>query len=219
LHADSITVGKIAGSQISDNAIGSAHIANNTVIASKLLHSPAKGLDLVINSDFTDINGDPTLDGWTKSSGADVTIVDIGTNGITGKYAMQNSGANAQWLTTNKIPINRNKRYIVECYARTISGDSGTFFLVVRLLDINGNDISGDGTWWYYPASNVVPPSTWQYYYGFFGNGTAKQFPSNAAYMHIGVILNYQYSTNRIMQVQGLRIREVLDFKYTNATS
>jgi len=183
-----------------------------------MLHSPAKGLDLIENSDFMDANGGPTLDGWTNYSGTG-TVVDVGIEGITSRYALQNVGSNVWYFSTNKIPIDRNKRYIVECYARTISGNSGTFFLVVRLLDINGNNIGGDGTYWYYPVGNVVPPSTWQFYYGFFGNGTAKQFPSNAAYMQIGVILNYQFGTNRIMQVQGLRIREVLDFKYTNATS
>jgi len=183
-----------------------------------MLHSPAKGLDLIENSDFTDANGNPTLDGWTNYSGTG-TLVDVGVGGITSKYALQNVGQNVHYYSTNKMPIDKNKKYIVECYARTISGDSGTFYLMVKLYDINGNNISGDGTWWYYPANGVVPPSTWQFYYGFFGNGTAKQFPSNAAYMQIGVTLSYPGGTNRIMQVQGLRIREVLDFKYTNATS
>jgi len=174
---------------------------------------------LIENSDFTDANCNPTLDGWTISIG-EATVVNVGANGcITSIYALQNVGSNAQYFSTNKIPVDKNKKYTVECYARTISGDSGTFFLVVKLSDINGNNISGDGTYWYYPASSVVPPSTWQFYYGFFGYGTAKPFPDNAAYMQIGVILNYQSGTNRIMQVQGLRIREVLDFKYTNATS
>ena len=58
-----------------------------------MLHSPAKGLDLIENSDFTDANGGPTLDGWTKQTGS-ATVADVGIEGITSKYALQNVGSN-----------------------------------------------------------------------------------------------------------------------------
>jgi len=87
----------------------------------------------------------------------------------------------------------------------------------VRLYDKDGNTITGDGAWWYYPASGVVPGSSWTYYYGVFGNGTSKPFPSNAAYMAVGAILGY--NGDRVMQVQGLTIRQVLDSVYIKDAS
>lgn len=218
-----ITVDKVAANAITSDklvnlAVTSNKIADTAITSAKMLHSAANGLNLIINSNFVDANGNPTLDGWAALGAA--TVVDVGANGgITSRYALQNIGANAWYYSTNKIPIDRSKKYVAECYARTISGDTGTFFLVVKLLDANGNNIAGDGTWWYYPALSVVPPSTWQFYYGFFGYGTAKPFPDNAAYMQIGVILNYQSGTNRIMQAQGLRIREVIDDLYVGDLS
>ncbi len=75
--------------------------------------------------------------------------------------------------------------------------------------------ISGDGYYWYYPAAHVVPPKTWTYYYGIFGHGTSRPFPSNARYMAVGAILNHpDTAQNRVMQLQAPRIRLLMDSMY-----
>lgn len=171
----------------------------------------ARQITFELNNFFEDVQGNPSAAGWNTFVG-NWSIVGV-SDGIAGKYAAQNTANTVAWAHSNKIPIDVNKQYIVECYARTISGTSGVFYLAVVLFDANGNIIAGDGTWWYYPVLSIVPPTTWTYYNGLFGANTNKPFPSNAKYMAVGFILNYD-GGNRIMQVQSPYIREVFDGVY-----
>ncbi len=174
----------------------------------------ARQITFVLNNRFEDAQGNPSAAGWNTWSGY-WSVVNV-SDGIAGKYAAQNTANTDAWVYSNKIPIDVNKQYIVECYARTISGTSGVFYLAVVLFDANGNFIAGDGEWWYYPAAGIVPPTTWTYYNGLFGANTNRPFPSNAKYMAVGFGLNYTeyHDGNRIMQVQSPYIREVFDGVY-----
>lgn len=173
-----------------------------------------------INYSFSDSDGNPSLRGWYTylGSGSVVTV----TDGIGGKYALQNDYNSQWWVYSDLMPVDPNKTYVVEAYARTVSsGTSGRFFLAVVLFDANKNFISGDGSWWYYAASQQVPPSSWTRYSGIFGYGTSRPFPNNARYMAVGVILNHQSGTsgNRRIQVQMPRIIQAFDTTYIRELS
>ncbi|EKF49538.1 hypothetical protein H17ap60334_04982 [Thermosipho africanus H17ap60334] len=195
-------------SQTLNNAVNDLNALSDTV---DNVENYTRQVTFVLNSAFEDAKGQGSIDGWNTWDGSG-TVVQV-TDGIGGKYAATNDDGTMWSVYSNKIPIDHNNTYIVECYARTVSGDNGTFYLAVVLFDANGNNISGDGTWWYYPALGVVPPSTWTRYTGLFGAGTSRPFPSNARYMSVGFILNY-LNGNRKMQVQQPRIRLVMDSTY-----
>ncbi len=206
--------------KVKNGVITSASLSSSAVTPDKV-GFPMLDNELVINSDFCtyDANGNAvaSAEGWETEWGA-FTVVDVSnTDPKSSNFAAQNTSTGTWIYNKKRIPIERDKAYVVECYARTVSGSTGTFYLAVRLWDKDGNNIRGDGTWWYYPAAYVVPNSTWTYYYGVFGNGTSRPFPSNAAYMTVGAILGYE--GDRIMQVQGLTIRQVLDSVYIRDAS
>jgi len=215
LNANNITVGTINGQRIADGAISATKLADNAVTSMKIATVP-EGYNLIINSDFSDSNGNASTDGWVLQFGVAGSVV-IATNPKTGNYAYQNAANSVCWVNSQKpIPIQADRTYIAEGYFKTVSGSGGVAFLAVRLLDSNLSNISGDGFWWYYPAADIVPPSEFTYYSGLFGAGTSKPFPPNARYMQIGFILNYvNFGVgDRIQQVQGLRIREVIESAY-----
>lgn len=195
-------------SQTLNNAVNDLNALSDTV---DNVENYTRQVTFVLNSGFEDAKGQGSIDGWNTWNGSG-TVVQV-TDGIGSKYAATNDNGKVWWVYSNKIPIDHNNTYIVECYARTVSGTDGTFYLAVVLFDANGNNISGDGTWWYYPAAGAVPPSTWRRYTGLVGAGTSRPFPSNARYMSVGFILNY-FNGNRKMQVQQPRIRLVMDSTY-----
>ncbi|OOC42196.1 hypothetical protein [Thermosipho sp. 1074] len=166
-----------------------------------------------INSNFIDSEGNATDEGWILHQGTVGSVTEV-TDGPTSKFAFQNSANAVCWYKSSvRIPINPNKQYVIEGYFRTVSGTTGVIYLAVILEDANGNNISGDGIWWYYPARAERPGSTFTYYNGLFGYNTSRPFPSNAKYMRAGFILNYNVG-NSIQQVQGIRIREIIESVY-----
>jgi len=158
------------------------------------------------NGDFS--NG---LAGWSMELGS--LELATGQDGPAGDAVAQNPantlvrGGSDTW-----IPINRNRTYRVMGSFRLLSGGSaGTLYLAVRLRDAAGAEITGDGSYWYYPAGGVVPPDNqWATYSAEFGAGTAREFPPEARYATVGFFLNYDGGVegNRIFQVQGLGIFE-----------
>jgi len=206
--------------KVKDGVITSASLSSAAVTPNKV-GFPMLDNELVINSDFCtyDVNGNivGSMEGWT-SLGGSATVVDVSnSNPPTSKFALQNSNGTLYLKSKSLIPIDRNKTYVVECYARTVSGSSGTFYLGVRLYRADGSEILVGGGAWYYPASAVVPGTNWTYYYGVFGAGTSKPFPNDAVYMTVAAILGYE--GDRVMQVQGITIRQVLDSVYIKDAS
>jgi hypothetical protein len=119
-------------------------------------------------------------------------------------------GPGTTWYNGAKhIPIDRNKTYRVRCWARESSGADGTFYMGVALFDENENNISGDGTQWYYAASSVSLSTIWTEYTGACGPGTAKTFPANARTMKPLFILS-DNGTTGFHEIQDLRIEEML---------
>lgn len=137
-----------------------------------------------------------------------VTIDD----GIVGTGAVRSqAGLQSRYVGIDRIPIDRNKTYRVSGYLRTLSGSGNTAYLGVALFDADGDNIAGDGSYWYYAASGVTPGGSFTQFSGIFGANTAKSFPANARTMAPIFILGFNPGGgphNSVHELQGLRIEE-----------
>lgn len=94
----------------------------------------------------------------------------------------------------------------------TTTGSAGGIYLAVLLYDGAKANITGDGTWWFYPVSGVsLGDTNWHTYSARFGAGTQRPLPAAARYMSVGAILNNDNDApgNRNYEVAGLSIRSV----------
>lgn len=167
------------------------------------------------------LNADPGLSNalaWEVYSGSAPNFVSI-SDGAVGKTAIRSSAAGVQsWINERfRIPVNPEKAYRAQGKLRTVSGLSSRAFLGVALFDANGSNISGDGSQWYYFASNQEPGVEWVAYSGEFGAGTAKPFPSNAKTMAPLVILSHG-GGSATHEAQDLRIEDLTDVKQLTAS-
>jgi len=122
-----------------------------------------------------------------------------------GRYAFKTTGTGALGLP--RIPVDRTKTYRVEIWEK---GDTGwaNNYTTVYPWDQAGNNISADGTFWWYVRSGAPNPTSWTYYSWLVGPQGGRDFPSNAAYMSFGMSHpNYAGGTDTI-RVCGLRMAE-----------
>jgi hypothetical protein len=143
--------------------------------------------------------------------GATVTVPDAPG----GVRVFENALNEQSWInSTTRVPVNPHWTYEVRGTFRrkNTNGSAGSIYLAVLLFDEAGNNLEGDGTWWYYPVSNLqLTDVNWHTYSARFGSGTGRPIPANARYMTVGAILNYDGSVpgNRFYQVAGLAIDRV----------
>ncbi len=147
--------------------------------------------------------------GWSVKHGDGAVVEDLESPS---GYAYTNLDDSCTWIYGTEITVDPRRTYIVRGMYRnmTPNNSDGNIYLAVRLTDALGNEITGDGTWWYYPASNInVATNKWHSYEGRFGAGTARTLPEDARKMTVGAILNYHTGGqpgNRIFNVTGLSI-------------
>jgi len=153
---------------------------------------------------------DQDLAGWAIVSGQGSN--DVSAAPLAGGKVFTNAVNQAPWIgSTTRIPANRHWTYEVRGSFRrqNTNGSAGGIYLAVRMFDDTGADITGDGTWWFYPASNVLLTDTnWHTYSAKFGSGTGRPIPANARFLSVGAILNYDGAVagNRNYEVSGLQI-------------
>lgn len=162
------------------------------------------GYNLQINSDFD--NGTP--DGWEVSTWGVLPTIAVATIPRSGKYVAKNSsGVAASAQSTRLMPCNPDRTYILEGYATTISGTTGTYSLRVNFY----NSAGGATTPAYLSAADgVVPAASPTFYSLVFGAGQASVIPTGAVSMRIVVAINPS-AGNRVIETQGLRIREAVE--------
>ncbi len=150
------------------------------------------------------------LDDWTVVTGSGT--VQATTSPFAGANTFTNATNVAPWIgSTRRVPVNPQWTYRVNGSFRrlNLNGSAGAIYMAVRLFTSTGADISGDGTWWFYPVSNLTLTDTaWHSYSADFGNGSGRPFPANAAYMSVGAILNYDGAVagNRNYEVTALTL-------------
>lgn len=195
IKADSITAGQIAA-----GAIGADEIAANSITAGKLRVGAAGAA----------LNADPNLtDATAWTVGGNGLVFATVADGKVGNTVARTTGAGVQGnaLGAAFVPFDPSKTYRVRCWIRAVSGAASYAYMGVALNDAAGVNIAGAGTYWYYAASGVLPPSTWTQYVGEFGAGTAKPFPANGRTMTPLFILSYAGGTS-VHEVQDVRIEE-----------
>jgi hypothetical protein len=169
---------------------------------------------MVAGSPGAALNADPgtmDLSAWETIEGPAPQLF-TNLQGPAGERAIGGAGIGSWFSERRRIPVDATKTYRVRCHAvRHGNAGSGAFYLAVRLFNASGVEISGDGTWWHYAAQNIaLPTNSWGTYTAKFGSGTAKPFPTGAAYMSIGIITNYNGTGADTFNVQDPRIEEAI---------
>lgn len=160
-----------------------------------------------------DPNFQQDLAKWTVVTGMGTNVVVPDAPG--GTRVFENALNEQAWLSsTTMVPVNPHWSYEVRGTFRrkNLNGSAGSIYLAVRLFDQAGANLGGDGTWWYYPVSNLqLTDVAWHTYSARFGSGTGRPILANARFMTVGAILNYDGSVpgNRFYQVAGLAIDRV----------
>lgn len=209
-----IAANAVAADKIAANAVTADKVAANAITAGKIAALAVTTDKLLISAPGAALNADPNFrdaSAWLDYGGAGMPLFVTVTDGPRGNTAIRSSAAGSgNWINEQKrIPIDPTKQYRVRSFARTVSGAGSLFYMGVALFDANGANITGDGSQWYYAASAVQPPASWQEYVASFGAGTARTFPANARFMVPLVILSLSGGTS-VQECQDVRIEEVL---------
>lgn len=226
IAADTITAANIAAnaitaSELAANAVTAGKIAANAVTAGTIAAAAVSAAQIAAGAITTDkllvtgrgaaLNDDPSTSDASAWIGvnAGFQIATI-NDGVAGTTSMRSPSGQYGGAVSRHFALDPTKAYRVRAQVRNVGGD-GIFYLLVSLWDSNGSEIPGDGSFWFYPASGVIPPAGFTIYTGVFGAGTARPFPALARKMACGVLLNYIVPTTGYMEAQDLRIEQVMD--------
>jgi hypothetical protein len=150
---------------------------------------------------------------WQLRSGSQGAVA-TSSSAIAGTKIFANATNQVSWISSLRlVPVNAHHTYEVSGSFRrpAATGSAGGIYLAVLLYDEAKAEITGDGTWWYYPVANVqLTDTNWHTYRAQFGASTSRPFPASARFMSVGAILNYDGAVpgNRIYEVSGLGIRD-----------
>lgn len=212
ITATEIAANTITANELAANSIIAGKIAAGAVGADQIVAGAIQTKHLLISSGGAALNRNPDcndLSAWVVV-GSPGYVDNLGASGKVGPYAIRNLnyGSSTGLLESYSIPVDPTKTYRIRGWFLG-GGASATFYMMLALYDGAGGNITGDGSYWYYPASNVTATSTWTLYEGLFGAGTSKPFPTNALSMAPGVLLNYNSAQGNVW-VQDLRVEEVI---------
>jgi hypothetical protein len=194
----------------------SAVIADGAITAKKLFI--AAGAGAALNRD--PMTADVTA--WSAYGTANWEIAGVTDGKVGGSVIRSVAVAGPAWVyETTRVPIDPTKSYRLHAWIRRKSGDRG-IYLVARFTDQSGNVVVNGGSGWglgtmcYWGLINALTPtvpadSVWREYNQRFG-AQGYAIPTNAAYVQIGAILNYDSSgtTNGVVEMQDARVEEVI---------
>lgn len=191
--------GQVVAAQLAADSVTAEQLAPGSITAPALL---IRGGGAALNLDPDMRDASAWLAEYTEPTFTTVSDGKVGNN------VARSPGSYVGFRSRQLIPFDPAKAYRIRGWARTYSGGGGLFYLGVALQDVNGANITGDGTYWSYGAASAVTlPNAWTAYSAVFGAGTAKPFPSNAKTMAVLALLSYNGSTYH--EVQDLRIEEL----------
>ncbi|HYI01204.1 hypothetical protein, partial [Hyalangium sp.] len=98
------------------------------------------------------------------------------TSAIAGTKVFTNAVNQQAWLSSKRLaPVNPHHTYEVTGSFRrpTTTGSAGGIYLAVLLYDGAKAELTGDGTWWFYPVAGAsLADTAWHTYSARFGAGT-----------------------------------------------
>lgn len=164
--------------------VETAYADADTAIASDLQR-------VAVSGSLQSLSKDPTFESFSLFWESYLGSLPVRVTGqLAGRSAFH--ATTESWFNEKaRIPVDPNRRYRVRGNFRRGPNAAQPCYLGVRVFDANGNNIAGEGDWWFYPAYGD-PGTNWVTWSGDFGFGTAKPFPTNAVSFAPGAILSYQ---------------------------
>lgn len=164
---------------------------------------------------------------WVTLSGAPPIFISDLEDLPLGFSAIQNAhGASTEIFTSELISVEPAKVYQVEFTIRRKGPTEGKAYLAVAWYDRDGRFLDAgsplphgagypegwrSGTYSYFGLINTPPPIRWRTYRISFGRGEIRQIPAHAAYVRIGVLLNYGQAPAAVIQVTNARLSRKTD--------
>jgi len=159
---------------------------------------------------------------WTALTGSPPEFVTGLKDFRASSTALQNPpGQSSQVFTTDLIPIDPMQKYRIEFSLGQFVSTNATAYLAVawydeggRLLESGipapagaGNPVGwANGTYSYFGLIGETAPTTWTTYRKSFGLGEAAAIPSNAKFVRVGALLNYNVAPAATIQLTNVRL-------------
>lgn len=162
---------------------------------------------LLVQSTGSALNADPAFtdrSAWQTNSGTWNTASI--TDGAVGTTALR-SAPKAEIVGVRPQPFDPKKTYRIHGWARGVGGANGQLFLGLQLLDGSGNNLSGNGSYWYTTISSVG--TTWTEFNGTIGPSAPLVSPIAARSFRPIALVNYGGTTG-YMELQDFRVEEVI---------
>jgi hypothetical protein len=163
---------------------------------------------LVIGGMGTRLNLDPTfLDPsfWTVTDGTWVVLPNSSAP-VGGTVAVTDTSVSI--ISKDYIPIDYRKKYRLAGWLDRDPAANGVCYLGLQLLDSDGVNITGNGTYFYLGIIGVAPPANnWTRYTGTLGPGCDLAIPANAKTARMVALLNYGGTVGNVY-LSGLTLEE-----------
>lgn len=217
--AGTIAAGAVTAGTIAADAVTAGTIAAGAVNAREIAAGAIRTDKLAVGMGGAALNDDPAFQDATawkygaETGSTPVVFITSADSPVGNTYIRQNDASGIAIITSRRvIPVDALRTYRVRLWMRKVSVFSTTVsYNGVQLLDANGANISGDGSFWYYPWPGTAPQFGWtEYVSAPFGAGTTKPFPANARFMSPLVYINAPPGVAGSTDVTGVTIEEVL---------
>lgn len=209
ITADKIAANAVTAGKIAADAVTAGTVAAGAINAREIAAGAISAEKLLVASVGSALNADP---GFEDRSAWDMATIVTLTDGKVGNKAMR-STTNVPTDTYGRqfVPCDPTKVYRVRAWARRSATANGTLYIGVRCNDASGNNVPGNGTFWYAGAVNATNVVTdWTEFVGYFnGNGAGLTFNASCKTMAPIALLNYTGNSG-YMEIQDLRIEEVM---------
>jgi hypothetical protein len=144
--------------------------------------------------------------------------------------ALQNpAGKSTEVFTSYLVPIDPRYAYQVEMSAKQYDSSNGVAYLAIAWYSENGHLLASNlpqpegagmprgwnnGTCSYFGLVAAEAPSTWTTYRISFGRNEDAAIPSNAKFVRVGALLNYNSSPGATIQLTNIRLwrKSTLEF-------
>jgi hypothetical protein len=140
------------------------------------------------------------------------------------------AGLSSYIFNPELIPISRSHRYTASMAVKQSGSKDATNYLAVAWYDSEKRWLSthqpqpvgagnppgwhGSGTYSYFGLINQPAPTRWHRYNISFGFGEKAAIPANATYLRIGALLNFNSSSDAVIEIARTELRRMPDYEH-----